>query len=483
MDIILYSCIGLVVGFVIAFLLSKAKTKGVEALLEKCREELLTAQNEIKRLQEINTSNQVDIASKSTMIENQLTTIGELKQQAVALKEELSDISADRSELYAKSETVTKELDLLRKQKEKDDEERQKQFSEQLEMVQEQLKTTTEKLLKSRAEELSSTNSTQMNAIINPLKETIKEMKEAMHSNRDTSNKNTASLEKAIEEVLKRANDVGSEADKLARALRSENKIQGNWGEIILEELLKSQGLEEGKHYDTQETLKDANGKALKHDETGKRMIPDVIMHYPDKKDAIIDAKVSLSAFIDYQNAENEEERSNALTRHIISVKSHIDELAKKDYSRYIIAPRQSINYVIMFVPNESALQLALYNEPMLWRDAFAKGVFITSEQNLTAALRIIKMAWTHMAQTKNQEEVFRLADMLVKRVGEFYDYFKTIGDKIEAVHTAYEKADKKLIAGKQNMIAPAKRLIELGAKEDAQRALPETIETDLFDQ
>lgn len=483
MDIILYSSVGLVIGFIIAFLLGKAKTKGAEALLDKCKQELLAAQNDQKRLQEVNTARQVELASKNTIIDNLQTNISDLKQQSATLKEELSDISADRNELYARSESLAKELDLLRKQKSKDDEERQKQFNDQLGMVQEQLKSTTEKLLKTRAEELSTTNSTQMSAIIDPLKETIKEMKDAMHSNRDTSNKNTASLEKAIEEVLKRANDVGSEADKLARALRSENKIQGNWGEIILEELLKSQGLEEGKHYDTQETLKDATGKALRNDDTGKRMIPDVVMHYPDKKDAIIDAKVSLSAFIDYQNAENEEERSNALTRHIISVKSHIDELAKKDYSRYIIAPRQSINYVIMFVPNESALQLALYNEPMLWRDAFGKGVFITSEQNLTAALRIIKMAWTHMAQTKNQEEVFRLADMLVKRVGEFYDYFKTIGDKIEAVHNAYEKADKKLITGKQNMIAPAKRLIELGAKEDVQRTLPETIDTDLFEQ
>ena len=172
-----------------------------------------------------------------------------------------------------------------------------------------------------------------------------------MESNRDSGNKNTASIEKAIEEVLKRANDIGTEADKPARALRSENKIQGNWGEIILDELLQSQGLEEGKHYHTQATLRDSSGQAVRHDETGKRLIPDVLLHYPDNKDAVIDAKVSLTAFLDYQQAQSDEERTDALDRHLSSIRSHVKELSRKDYSRYIQSPRQSLDYVIMFVP------------------------------------------------------------------------------------------------------------------------------------
>lgn len=218
----------------------------------------------------------------------------------------------------------------------------------------------------------------QMTAIIDPLKETIREMRTAMDSSRDTHNKNTASLEKAIEEVMRRTREIGAEADKLASALRNENKVQGNWGELILDELLESQGLKEGIHYEKQVTLRDRAGKAILNEESGKRMIPDTILHYPDGKDAVIDSKVSLTAFVDYQNAETDDARAEALQRHVRSVRQHVAELARKDYSAYIKLPRQALNYVIMFVPNEGALQLALAEAPELWREAFSKGVFIT---------------------------------------------------------------------------------------------------------
>ena len=270
--------------------------------------------------------------------------------------------------------------------------------------MQEQLQNATREILGQRTRELSQQNTVQMTAIIDPLKETIREMRTAMDNSRDTHNKNTASLEKAIEEVMKRTREIGAEADKLASALRNENKVQGNWGELILDELLESQGLKEGIHYEKQVTLRDRTGKAILNEESGKRMIPDTILHYPDGKDAVIDSKVSLTAFVDYQNAETDEARAEALQRHVRSVRQHVAELARKDYSAYIKLPRQALNYVIMFVPNEGALQLALAEAPELWREAFSKGVFITGEQNLTAALRIIQIAWTQMQQAQNQE-------------------------------------------------------------------------------
>ena len=161
-------------------------------------------------------------------------------------------------------------------------------------------------------------------------------------------------------------------------------------------------------------------------------MIPDVVLHYPDGKDAIIDSKASLSAFIDYNAAEDDNERAAALKRHTISIRNHVKELVAKDYKRYIVHPRQSLDYVIMFVPNESALQLALYNDSSLWRDALREGVFITGEQNLTAALRIIHLAWTQEIQAQSQRKVFEEATTMVERVGEFCKAFEAVGERID---------------------------------------------------
>ena len=446
---IIYILIGLVVGAVIAYLFSKSKSAAALAV------------------------HQTELAGKSSTIDSLNATISKLENQLKEAAEKLTTLSAHGSQLQANNQTLTRELELLKEQATHQTKEQQVQFAQQQELMKAQFKEATENLLKQRAEELSQSNTTQMNAIVDPLKETIKEMKTAMDHTRETSVANKVSLEAAVREVLKRANEIGSEADKLAKALRSENKIQGNWGEMILEELLRSQGLEEGKHYDTQVTLRDSKGQPFRHDETGKKMMPDVVLHYPDNKDAVIDAKVSLTAFLEYQNATTEEERQEALERHLNSIRAHVKELSRKSYNDYIASPRQSLDYVIMFVPIEAALQLALYNDTALWRNAFENGVFITSEQNLTAALRMIRIAWVHMAQTRSQEEVFKLAGDVVKRVAEFYERFSDIGKKIEAVTKAYNEADKKLKTGNQSLVSPARKLVTMGAKEDPKKPLP----------
>lgn len=327
---------------------------------------------------------------------------------SVTCRTRTGSLSQLSSELNAKSSALSKEIEMLRQQKAHDEEARTKQYNEQLRLMQEQVKSATQEMLNLRSKELHESNARQMDSIITPLKENIKEMKTAMDQSRDTHTRTTASLRQAIEDIMKRTASIGDEADKLARALRHENKTQGNWGEIVLGELLESQGLKKGIHYDVQSTLRDKNGKPILNERTDKRMIPDVVLHYPDGKDAIIDSKASLSAFIDYNAAEDDNERAAALKRHTISIRNHVKELVAKDYKRYIVHPRQSLDYVIMFVPNESALQLALYNDPSLWRDALREGVFITGEQNLTAALRIIHLAWTGRYRHRASERCLR---------------------------------------------------------------------------
>lgn len=390
------------------------------------------------------------------------------ERQAVADKEEMNRrMAAEREELLSRM-AVEKE-EAARRMAENND-----MLQQQMRMMEERLKNATTELLKLRSQELQQNNTTQMSAIINPLKETIGEMKQAMESTRDQGTKNTASLEKAIENVLSRAAEIGTKADSLANALKNENKTQGNWGEMILSELLEKEGLKKGVHYSVQETLRDEAGNALKNDESGKRMIPDVILHFPDNRDAIIDSKVSLSAFIDYQNADDEAVRNDALSRHVQSLRNHYKELARKDYKAYIKPPKQTLNYVIMFVPNESALQLALLNDAGLWREAYDKGVFITGEQNLMAVLRLIEMAWVQQEQTKNQEEILKQARLFLDRLGDFIRNFDDIADKLDAAQRSFKAAKEKMLTGRLNVITPARKLADMSGQENPKKPIPE---------
>lgn len=237
---------------------------------------------------------------------------------------------------------------------------------------------------------------------------------------------------------------------------------------------MAGQGLTEGIHYEKQVTLRDNAGRALRNEESGRRMVPDTILHYPDGKDAIIDSKVSLTAFVDYRNATTDEERTDALTRHLKSLRQHVAELARKDYSSYIQPPRQSLNYVIMFVPNESALQLALYNDGTLWREAFAKNVFITSEQNLMAALRMIQLAWAQRLQAQNQEKIIETGRMLLDRVADFFKSFDDMGQRLSDASEQYRKAYDKLRYGRQSVVGASQKLLKLGVPKSPKKTLPD---------
>ena len=374
------------------------------------------------------------------------------------LAEKEAEIKMLRREIELTAEQKLRDEEQRRRdeeQKRKDDDARERHYAEQLRASQEQLKNATSDLLKLRAEELNKSNSSQMNAIIEPLKEKIKEMQQAMESTREMNTRNTASLQQAIEDVIKRTASIGDEAGKLAKALRHENKIQGNWGETILNELLESQGLKQGIHYEVQATIKDKNGRPVLNENTDKRMVPDVILNYSKGKSLIIDSKVSLSAFLDYTAAETEEQKKEALDRHIKSIRSHVKELA-----------------------NESALQLAIINDSSLWREALGMGVFIAGEYNLVATLRIVELAWIQEVQAEQQRKVSELATQLIERVGEFYSHFRLIRERMESVNKAYSDAEKKLMTGRQNMLSPAQKLKEMGYKEKEKYPLPESNES-----
>ena len=369
--------------------------------------------------------------------------------------------------LKSKNSSLQTQIDLMKEQEVKNEELRNKQFETQINALKSELQNTTEKLLQQREDSLVKANDVHLNAVLNPLKNEIEGMKKSMVDNIKTNSENKASLEKAIEGLMKRTQDIGNDANNLAKALKNESKTQGNWGELILENILEKSGLTEGEHYEKQSAIKDSKGNSIFHDETGSRLIPDIVVHYPDNKDLIIDSKVSLTAFVDYCNAADENEKSIALKRHLISIRNHCKELQKKNYSSYIKSPRVSLDYVVMFVPNESAMQLALYEDGTLWREAFENGVFITSEQNLLALLRMIQLAWAQVKQARNQQEVFEAVNKLLDRVGEFVKRYEDLGKKLETLQGSYDDTKKKLYAGNQSVVKAAEKLIDMGGKSD----------------
>ena len=398
----------------------------------------------------------------------------------IVSQKKVTQLVKDRNRLFSEVAVRNSEVGLLRTQmadeRQRMEEMQQKsdeQFAQRLSLVQEQLKNTTEILLRQRSEELDKTNMAQMGAILTPLREVIKEMKDSMDDNKESFARSTSALGEQLRQMMTVTNSLGSEAEKLSKALQTGPKVQGDFGEMKLRDRLDKFGFSVGLEYDVQYVMRDAKGKVIRNDDTNDSMRPDVVLHYPEEKDVIIDAKASLTAFIGYVNATTDEERSRYLEDHVKSVRKHINELADKQYYRYNMDGRQTLDFVIMFIPNEAAMQAALYKDPDLWSYAFNKKVFVTSEQNLYAVLRMLEIAWIQRRQTENQEKVFGLANLMIDRVGDFIERFEDIGDKVDKLQKSYDSAHTKL-TGNQSMLVPARKLVNMGAKENPKHPLPE---------
>ena len=365
------------------------------------------------------------------------------------------------------------ELHLLREQADKEAQLRAEKLTEQMNATKEQMTNLAQQLLERNAEKLKSENTDSIGQITQPLKEAIGEMRRELTQNRETSAANSATFQEQLRQMLESNERVGEKAANLAQALRGDNKAQGNWGEVILGNLLSCQGLREGIDYDLQTRLRDDLGQDLKNIDTGASMQPDAILHYPHEQDVIIDAKVSLKAYDDYVNAQSEEERTAALAAHVRSIRDQYQRLSKKDYSSYVQAPRKSIDFVVMFVPNESALQLALTADSKLWYDAFDHKVLIAGELNLMAILRIIQIVWRQYQQAENQQRVFLIAEELLDRLGDFLKRYQKLGDALRNSLKAYEDAEKKVFSGRLSVVRKGNELKALGAKENPNRPIP----------
>lgn len=348
----------------------------------------------------------------------------------------------------------------------------QKRFDDTIQSLRVEVQTATESMLKERQKDFSDTSLKDINNVVNPLKETLESMRKTINDDTQSRTRLGGELKQNLTSLMLHTEQAKQSADELARVFRHGAKVQGDWGEKVLSELLTSQGLQEGVHFDTQQVLRDAQGNIVRTD-NGTSLRPDVVLHLDTKREVVIDSKVSLTAFFDYVNAETEEQRAEALSRHIKSIEKHVDELSKKDYASFIKPPKVKMDFVIMFVPHTGAYQTALQAKPALWRNALNSNVYLVDEQTLYAALRIINMTWTQIRQAEKYQELYDTAGEILDRVLAFYNIHQKVGEAIQKASEQHTAAAKKLKDGKQSVVGACNKLMALGANTKQGKELP----------
>ena len=461
--------IGLLAGIVIGYLFAHSKNAAAETRAAMLTQQIAKLEADINKQKEelqanyqrqLQDQRQQQAEQQQTMREQQTEQLQTLRQQQA---EQLQSLRQQQSEqLQSLKQQQAEQLQTMRQQQ-------ADQLQQQSSLLKEQINTASEEILKRRAADLNSVNQKQMSALLNPLHENLKLMKEAVEKSDHDQTVLMSRLDASIQENLKQAHEVGQRADKLAEALTGENKTQGNFGELRLRTLLEQMGLEEGVQFEEQVTLKDEQGRTV-HEEDGHKMIPDVILHFPDKRDVIIDAKMSLKAFEDYHNATTDAERDEALQRHLTSVRSHVKELARKKYDKYAANGKVQLDFVVMYVYSESALQLALTHDPALWKDAYDQGVIISGSQNLYMMLRVLEMTWRQVRQAENQDAMLKAADEIINRVQLFYERFQTADQLLDRTRKAFDDVKTTTAPTGMGIATAANKLLKYGAQENPKR-------------
>ena len=344
------------------------------------------------------------------------------------------------------------------------------QVDSQLKLIKEQMQTTSEEVLKRRQDELGERNKEQVSKIIDPLQQSLKDMQEAFNKSKLQQNEALTRLDETIKINMQKSAALGETADRLTRALTGEVKVQGNFGELKLKQLLEDLELKEGEQFDTQETLRDKAGRSARGDD-GKGLVPDFILHFPNNRHVVVDSKMSLTDYERYMNAaDGTPEKSEYLKAHIASVRAQVRRLARKEYTKFLPDGYNKLNFAIMYVPIEGALNLALLNDDTLWREAYDQGVMILGPQTMYMNLRVLEMMWTQVRQLKNQQVMIDAANQVIDRVQDF-------GVRFMDVETSMNDTIKKMTKLKittadsgPSIITAARKLLKAGAKENQRK-------------
>lgn len=384
-----------------------------------------------------------------------------------------SERNHSAEQLALAKEAHEKQLEALKKMN-------QEQVEAQIKMLKEQMMATSEEVLKARQAELGEANKEQVSKIVDPLQKSLKDMKEALDDSKEKHQEALHKLDATIQANIRNSVHLNDTAERLTRALTGEVKVQGNFGELKLRQLLEDLGLKEGEQFSSQSHLRDSLGNLVKDDD-GKGLIPDFILHFPNNRDVVVDSKMSFTAYERYVNTEESQEKTLHLKEHLVSVRAQVDRLAKKDYSKYLKEGYGKLNFVIMYIHTEGALNLALLNDATLWREAYDRGVLILGPQTMYMNLRILELMWTQVRQLQNQEEMIKQANLIVERTQDFAARFATVEGKMRDTVKAMDQLKVTTSEGGPSIIRAAKQLVAAGARENKKKKSLDVLETAVF--
>lgn len=383
-----------------------------------------------------------------------------LKSELIHLQNEKQDLIILRSELSSKNENLQT---LLETQKE--------EVAKMQELAKSEFQNLANKILDEKSEKFTALNQNNLKTILEPFQEKIAELRNKVGETYDKESKERFSLGEKVKELALLNQQISEDAKKLTRALKGESKTQGNWGEMILESILEKSGLVKGREYFLEHELRDEDNKALFSEFSGKKMRPDAVVKYPDERNVIIDSKVSLTAFTDLVDETDAEIYEVKLHQHLNSIKNHIKQLSDKAYDDY----DKSLDFVMMFIPSESAYIAAMQADPNLWNFAYDKRILLLNPSNLITSLKLVSDLWKREYQNKNAMEIAERGAKLYDKFVGFVENMEKLGKNIDQAKNTYNDAFKQLSTGNDNLITQTVKLKSLGIKN--KKNLPQSLE------
>ena len=445
---ILYIILAFILGVVLAYFILKSSSvsrKSYEELQQNFNQKEADFNKIIAEISAENKAQILKIAEQQELNERQNSEIKDLqndKNQLIGLK----------SQLAAQNESLQQLLDSQKEEIVKIQEEAKLQFE-----------NLANKILEEKTLKFTEQNQQNLKNILNPLQEKITDFEKKVENTHKESIDYHAALRQQILGLKEMNLQMSKETLNLTKALKGDSKIQGNWGELVLERVLEKSGLEKGREYEIQKSFTT---------EEGNRVQPDVIINLPDGKKMIVDSKVSLTAYEKYINEEDDEQKSSFLKEHVNSLKRHVEQLGSKNYQH--LYQMESPDFVLLFIPIEPAFAIALNEDTQLYNKAFERNIVIVTPSTLLATLRTIDSMWTNQKQQENAYEIARQAGALYDKFDGFVTDLVKIGKKMDEAKTEYEGAMNKLVDGKGNLITSVQKLKIMGAK--AKKSLPDAI-------